>query len=62
MNNHYYLCILTSMLAELPVVEHIANNSCPTIWLDGTLCEPIYHLHNIAFCIAEEITYELCFY
>lgn len=57
MSDIYYLCLVTDLLANLPIVEEIANNSCPTIWLDGTPCEYVYHIYNIAFCIAEDLTY-----
>lgn len=57
MTDAYYLGLVTDLLASLPVVEQIANNSCPTMWLDGSPCEPAYHVGNIAFCIAADITY-----
>lgn len=53
--NKYYLGIIMDLILSIPEFQKIAEECCPTYWLDGTKCSPSEHAENIAFMEAEHI-------
>ena len=55
MNLDYYIGLVTGLIAQYPAFEQIVSSTCPTRWIDGTVCPPAYDTMNKAFMEAEFI-------
>ena len=44
-------------MASVPSFQEFAMNCCPTYWLNGKKCEPVYHIENIACMELERLEY-----
>jgi len=55
MNCNYYLGLVIDLIANLPEFQNIVENTCPTMWLDGSICPPADDTINKAFMEAEFI-------
>lgn len=45
----YYIELVMGLVASSPGFQEIVENSCPTRWLDGSICSPADDLMNKAF-------------
>lgn len=49
----YYECLVISMISETPGFAKFAESTCPTYWMDGSMCSPVDDLINKASMEAE---------
>ena len=57
MSNEYYLGLVTDLIANLPEFQYIVENTCPTRWLDGSVCPPGDDTYNKAYMEAGFLEY-----
>lgn len=55
MKCNYYIGLVTDLIANVPEFQNIVENTCPTRWLDGSICFPADDTYNKAFMEAEFI-------
>lgn len=48
MEFNYYACLVIGMIAETPAFVEFAESTCPTYWIDGSICSPVDDLINKA--------------
>ena len=58
MSEKYYDCLVIDLMLQSKGFVEFAQECCPTYWLDGTKCDPISHLQNVASMEIEYLTYE----
>ena len=55
MNNKYYIGVVMHLIIKLPEFQKIVESTCPTRWVDGSICLPADDTVNKAFLEAEYI-------
>lgn len=55
MSDNYYRGLVTGLIAQYPAFKQIVSSTCPTRWIDGTVCPPAHDAYNKAFMEAEFI-------
>lgn len=50
---NYYFDVVMHLIAEYPAFQTIVENTCPTRWLDGSICPPADDTMNKAFMETE---------
>lgn len=55
MSLNYYIGLVTGLIAQYPKFQNIVSSTCPTRWVDGTVCAPADDTMNKAFMEAEWI-------
>ena len=55
MSDNYYVSLVMDLIASNPDFEKIVSSTCPTRWIDGTVCPPAHDTYNKAFLEAEFI-------
>ena len=64
MSLNYYIGLVTGLIAQYPDFQTIVENTCPTRWVDGSVCPPADDTMNKAFMEAEYIVellnYAMC--
>ena len=53
MNSDYYFYTIMCLIAKYPEFQNKVANTCPTRWLDGTVCPPADDTRNKAFMETE---------
>lgn len=51
--NEYYFSVVMHLIAKYPAFQTIVENTCPTRWLDGSICSPADDTVNKAFMETE---------
>ena len=57
MKTMIYKAFVIGLMASVPSFQEFAMNCCPTYWLNGKKCEPVYHIENIACMELERLEY-----
>lgn len=53
MDNNWYFGVVMHLIAQYPAFQNIVESTCPTRWIDGTVCPPADDTMNKAFMETE---------